>query len=153
MKIKLEKYRSASDSQIDEVEVQLGIKLPRDYRSFLRHYDGATPEENFFEDDVNVSVDRFIPVAEVCRRSSKIEGLPDNALAIAEAPSGNVIYLTKDKGQVYFWDHETEGSDKKLASSFESFLKKLKPFDINLIQLKPGQVKSVWVDPDFKPEF
>lgn len=153
MKIKLKKYSPASEIEIQELETKSGINLPVDFRNFLRQYNGATPEENVFDDDVSVSVDRFLPVSDINRRTSKIEGLPKNALAIAEAPSGNIIYLTKDKKYIYYWDHEIEGGDKKLASSFDAFLNKLKPFDVSSIQLKPGQVKSVWVDPDFKPEF
>jgi len=29
------------------------------------------------------------------------------------------------------------------------FLDRRKPFDINSVQLKPGQVKKVWIDPEF----
>ena len=153
MRIKLEKYHAASDKDMSRAEAQLDVSFPQEYREFLLTYDGATPEENVFEDDVNVSVDRFIPVSELGKRASLIEGLPEDAVPIAEAPGGNFIYIRRSCCSVFYWDHEIESGDKQLSASFDDFLQKLSPFDIDSIQLKPGQVKSVWVDPDFKPEF
>ena len=153
MNVQLEKYQSIPDDDISKFEADLKVSFPPDYREFVSKYDGATPEENVFENDANVSVDRFIPISQMKRRASGVEGLPPDALPIAEAPSGNFIYLRKSDFSVWFWDHEIESGDKELASSFDRFMQKLVPFDIDSIQLQPGQVKSVWVDPDFKPEF
>ncbi len=68
------------------------------------------------------------------------------------ASDGNGNFYTLQEGGVYFLNHET---DEKilLINSLINFLKHLEePEDLN-ITLKPEQVKSVWVDPDFKPEF
>lgn len=153
MNIQLEKYRSASDEEISKVEAELQVRFPSDYREFVSKYDAATPEENVFDNDVNVSVDRFIPISEIGTRALRIDGFPQDALPIAEAPSGNFIYFQKGDFSVWFWDHEIESGDKELATSFDGFMQKLVRFNIDSIQLQPGQVKSVWVDPDFKPEF
>lgn len=152
MKIKPEKYRAASKAEIQKAEDELGVAFPKDYRNFLLKYDGAVPEENALGDDISVSVDRFISVAELSKRTSGVEGFPKNAWAVAECPSGDFIYIEKSSQYVFFWDHEID-KDRKIASSFGEFLKALKPHDVNSVQLKPGQVKSVWVDPDFKPQF
>lgn len=153
MTIQMEKYEGASAEEIRKVEHDLEVSFPTDYREFLLKCDGATPEENVIENDVNVSVDRFIPVSELGKRAAGVEGLPQDALPIAEAPSGNFIYLRRSDFSVRYWDHEIESGDKELAASFDAFMQKLVPFDINSIQLQPGQVESAWVDPDFKPEF
>ena len=150
MSIVLKKYGAVSEEQIAQMEEQLGYSLPSEYRAFVREHDGAVPEENVFQDDV--SIDQFIPVADLATRTHGIDGFPADAIAVAECPSGNFVYIKKGTDEVFFWDHEIE-IDKKLASSFGVFLQELRPFDINEVQLKPGQVKSVWVDPDFKPEF
>ena len=38
---------------------------------------------------------------------------------------------------------------KQCLGVFGAFLDILEPFDIKTIQLKPGQVKKVWIDPEF----
>jgi hypothetical protein len=47
---------------------------------------------------------------------------------------------------VFFWDHELPEKPVELAANFGAFVELLEPFDIQTIQLKPGQVKKVWID-------
>lgn len=152
MTIGLHNYRAAPDTQIEKAEKRLGFPFPVEYRAFLREYDGAVPEDNVFRDDLIVSVDQFVSVVDLADRACGVEGFPACAVPIAECSSGNFVYIKKGCTGVFFWDHEVE-NDKRLANSFKEFLEGLRPFDTNSIQLKPGQVKSVWVDPDFKPKF
>ena len=91
-------------------------------------------------------------VSNIPRCVGNVEGFPSDALPIAEDPSENFFYFKKGSANIFFWDHEVE-NDKELASSFREFLDTLRPFDTESIQVKPGQVKSVWVDPKFKPKF
>ena len=60
------------------------------------------------------------------------------------------MLVALDDGRVAFWDHELEDDDpvSVLASDFASFFETLRPFDPSSVELKPGQVISVWVDPD-----
>ena len=59
------------------------------------------------------------------------------------------IFVDEDKnGIVCFGDHETT-EITTLAVTFGDFLELLQPFDISSVKLKPGQVKRVWVDPEF----
>jgi hypothetical protein len=61
----------------------------------------------------------------------------------------NSIFVDEGKnGIVCFWDHETT-EITTLAVTFGDFLELLQPFDISSVKLKPGQVKRVWVDPEF----
>lgn len=153
MNIRLTKYSGASDDAIKQAEDELRVSFPADYRSFVNQFDGATLEVNSFGGDARFSVDRFIPISEIKARSGMIEGFPKDAFPIAEAPSGNFIYMKQNDFSVWYWDHELEAGDFKLSPSFDEFLCELQRFDIESIQLRPGQVKSVWVDPDFTPEF
>jgi hypothetical protein len=59
------------------------------------------------------------------------------------------IFVDEGKnGIVCFWDHETT-EITTLAVTLGDFLELLQPFDISSVKLKPGQVKRVWVDPEF----
>ncbi|MEE4246839.1 MAG: hypothetical protein V2I33_15615 [Kangiellaceae bacterium] len=67
---------------------------------------------------------------------------------LAEDESGN--YFIEANKAVFFWDHETSRTEF-LASSIDSFISGCKePKGINL---KPEQVESVWVDPEFAENF
>ncbi|MBA3029996.1 MAG: SMI1/KNR4 family protein [Desulfobacteraceae bacterium] len=67
----------------------------------------------------------------------------------AEDDCGNE-YLIDNKNRIFFWDHETDKATK-ISESIFSFLSLLQ--EQPEVELKPEQVISVWVDPDFKPEF
>lgn len=130
-------------------------KLPASYKIFLNQHDGAKPEENILKIDEHRSADveRFIPAADITRVRDAVEGFPKNMLPFAEATGGNLIYMDAADGTIYFWDHEVDSGDVRIADSFDKFLRMLEKFDINQIKLKPGQVKRIWGDPNFRPEF
>jgi hypothetical protein len=69
-------------------------------------------------------------------------------LVIGEDESGNSFLYAPD-GSVSFWDHETN-DETALAVSVEQFCDSLgEPAPV---VLKPGQVRKVWIDPDFLAE-
>ena len=69
---------------------------------------------------------------------------------MAWAEGGNYVFVDEAmNGAVFFWDHEIPEEPTKLADNFQAFLDGLQPFDVKSIELKPGQVKRVWVDPEF----
>ena len=67
----------------------------------------------------------------------------------AEDSCGNE-FLADDARAVFFWDHETDDIIP-LSDSLLTFLSSLVRFPE--VHLKPGQVKRVWGDPNFKPTF
>lgn len=152
MAIKMNNYKSTSADEIVSIEQNLNVSFPETYRNFLLKYDGATPESNILENNESVNVDRFIPLSELGNRATGVEGFPHDALPIAEAAGGNFIYLKKSDFSVWFWDHEIDSGDLELAPSFDEFMRQLIPFDIDSVELKPGQVEASWVDPDFLKE-
>ena len=151
MKIKLQGGKPASEQNVLALETGLGCKLSDSFRKFLQAHDGAKPETNIFKinDKNDCGVNRFIPSDEVLKERSHMENIPPKAFPVAWAECGNYVFIDEGKdGAVYFWDHETAEATE-LVSTFGDFLNLLQPFDITTVELKPGQVKKAWIDPDF----
>jgi hypothetical protein len=141
---------SIETSTIDKLEKNLGIRLPSQYREFLKKYNGGYPiPDGFFLKDKSdgSSIDRFLGI-DVGEHSNLEKYLviykgriPKNLFPIAHDPGGNLIVIglsgdTSDK--IYFWDHEQESDDYEpemsnihlIADSFEEFLGGLYEIDI-----------------------
>jgi hypothetical protein len=156
MKVKLSKGKPASGEKISAIEVALGGPVSDSFRRFVETNDGAEPETNVFKiSDGNESgVNQFIPVSEILHERNRIENIPKRAYPVAWAEGGNYVFVDEGRsGAVFFWDHELPQEIVQLAPSFSSFLEILEPFDVNTIELKPGQVKKVWIDPEFLKRF
>jgi hypothetical protein len=152
MKLKLTKGRPASPKDIAALREKIGGHIDQAFLKFATSNDGAEPEANIFKigDGNESGVNAFIPIKEIPDVMSRTEYLPKAALPVAWAEGGNCVFIDQsENGAVYFWDHEQPDNATKLASSFESFLDLLEPFDVSTIKLKPGQVKKAWIDPDF----
>jgi hypothetical protein len=149
------KTKAASAASLAELEKLFGRNLPKSYLNFVAEHDGARPSANVFKvgENNHAGVDEFIPVHESLRIPHVVDGFPAHALAVARASGGNFVYLEPTNYSVYFWDHEVENADTKLANSFDEFLEQIQASDVGQVKLKPGQVKRVWGNPDFKPEF
>lgn len=143
-----------AQSILERLVEEIGSDLPAEYVKFVERYDGATPEPNSLMLANNeVGVSRFIPATEASRLANEIDGFPRNVIILAEDDCGNYFYIEPRTGSVYFWDHEIEGADELVASGAMQFAESLIPFDASTVKLAPGQVKRVWIDPSFKPEF
>jgi hypothetical protein len=152
MKIKFKRGRTALDADIRCFEIELGFGVSDSFKAFVAEFDGCEPETNIFKisEDNDSGVNRFIPIKEIGKERKNIENLPIWAYPVAWAEGGNYVYIDQgENGAVFFWDHEDPENVFKLAENFESFLSVLKPFDASSIELKPRQVKSSWIDPDF----
>ncbi len=142
------------EAAIRKLEFRMKCLLPSAYRAFVARHDGATPEDNIFSTSANQSeVRRFIRLTEAASLRASIEGFPRQAIPMAEDSCGNYVWLDHKSGAVFFWDHEQDSDGEKIADTFDLFLADLQPFDPKSVNLKPGQVKSAWIDPNFKPEF
>ncbi len=152
MSIQMKGGKPASEQAIIGIERAVGCPLSSSFREFLAESDGAEPDSNVFPvgDKCESSVRQFIPAAEVLQDRRCIGALPPKAYPVARDDCGNFVFVDEERGgAVFFWDHEMPEHSIELAPSFEAFLDLLKPFDASTIQLKPGQVKRVWVDPEF----
>lgn len=154
MPVKIPTTQGLSEYQIAAVERALGCTLPPSVRSFAQHHDGARPEDNTFDVPGNQSgVRTFISLADAPQLRSEIDGFPRTGVPIADDDCGNYVWLRPETGEIVFWDHEVEGEGIVIAQDFDLFLAMLRPFDSGSVRLQPGQVKRVWINPDFKPEF
>jgi len=142
-------------NDIARLEEAIGGTLPLEYFEFVRTHDGATPESNSMPigTDNESGVRTFVSVAEAVSLVSEIEGFPRETIPLAEDGCGNYFYVSLRSGGVFFWDHEIDDGDTKVASTLAEFVSALAPFDASAVKLAPGQVIYAWVDPTFKPEF
>ncbi len=140
-----------SEIEIHRGERELGVSVPEDYRRFVAEHDGLKPKPNIFRVSKTnqCGVNQFIPFRRIAKERGFIENLRVGWIPIAWAEGGNYVCLECRKGGVFFWDHEDPATDYTLANTFSVFLDMLAPFDSNDVQLKPGQVKSAWIDPEF----
>ncbi|MBZ2188660.1 SMI1/KNR4 family protein [Alcanivorax sp. JB21] len=144
--------RSLSEEEIRNVEQDMRVSFPVDYRHFVAKHDGAKPKLNIFSiSESNESgINEFIPLHRIRKECNFIENLVDGRIPIAWAEGGNYVCLdVLAGGGVFFWDHEEPKRDTKLADSFSRFIELLEPFDPGSVELKPDQVKSAWIDPEF----
>ena len=151
MKVKLTKGRAASQDDVAALQRKLGEPLASEFLDFVAHSDGAEPETNIFKIRTTneAGILGFIPVKEIASEMPRIENLPSRSFPVAWAECGNYVFINQSDGGVFFWDHEQPESMVRLANGFQAFLELLEPFDATSIKLKPGQVKKVWIDPDF----
>ena len=154
MAIHIPKMPAPAADALRKLESLVGSELPPTYVEFVSEHDGAQPQENsLVTRDNEVGVSRFIPVSEAAALTQKIDGFPPSVIPLGEDGCGNYFYVDVRSGGVSFWDHEIDGQDELLAPDVSAFVTKLTPFDATRVKLAPGQVKRVWVDPSFKPEF
>ena len=106
------------------------------------------PEKSIFrKGDREFEVRTLVPVA-MWRPVAAEWWKKKEACVIGEDSCGN-FFLRVCDGTVRFWDHETE-EDEILAPSVRAFLSALAA--PTPVQLRPGQVKSAWIDPAFLEE-
>ena len=133
----------AIEPLLQQLESQVGVRLPEDYRRFLAETNGGRPESSRFAmrtaaGENESVVDWFLtldPVEELYSipeyRSMYSDRIPGGLLPIACDPLGNLVLLDlgeKAYGSVYFWDHEHESMDEPtwdniavVARSFAEF--------------------------------
>jgi len=127
---------------VDAAEKRLGVKLPNDYKEFLRNTNGGCPEPNcFLVSDREAALVGVLYGIRDERISLDLEYeqeqatlwdlLPEGFVAIGEDPGGCLLLLGtlgKDIGRVFFWDRKgfwvrEDGLNTfPVAASFTEFL-------------------------------
>lgn len=138
--------RSASDTELNALELAINAKLPSDYRSFLTMVNGGSLQPFSFEleipgyqfDEKVHSLEYLYDIREVQRRSQiqmepSLRNIPPGRLAIGTTVSELTITLNIEPhkaGMVEVWVRDTfnvwnEGANRivvPLADSFTGFL-------------------------------
>jgi hypothetical protein len=146
-----------TQDQILSLEEVLGVKLPSEYIEFLAQNNGGKPETNTFKISENndSGINGFIPLDKIVYETKLIrDQIGGELMPVAYAEGGNYLCIAvagKWIGSIFFMDHEIPGGDAitKLAPSLTQFLEDAQPVDPKQVQLKPGQVKKAWINPDF----
>jgi len=146
----LKQAQGCRDGEFEQLSIRIGHSLPEDYEEFLRKANGGTPEPNLLplKHGDTLGVTEFLSANDVSEDKFALgQRLSANSWPIADAEGGNYVCLRLDgsRWKVTFWDHEVE-REFPVADSFGEFLELLQPFQARDL-LRPGQVKSVWVDP------
>jgi hypothetical protein len=152
MKINLDGGASASEKDLTDFQEFLGCQISESVVRFFRSFDGAKPEPNIFSinDKNDLGINKFIPLKSIPQELPYVSGLSRKAYPIAWAEGGNYVVIDESNdGAVYFGDHELAEPLIRIASSFDSFLDQLEPFDVKSIKLNPNQIKKAWIDPEF----
>ena len=152
MKVGLKGGGIASERDIAALEKLIDQPLDHSFRKFIAGNDGAIPDSNAFP--VNGisnfgGVNEFTPVKEIIGEREYFETIGEHAYPVAISAGGNYVVLNQGHGgAIFFWDHELD-EFSIIASSFDEFLDMLEPFDESSVELAPGQVRSMWIDPNF----
>lgn len=152
MIIQMSKVREpVSEQQLADIETELGIRLPREYKEFISKYNGGRPRPGGFVIQSGAHEDRslvdfffsFTPgdLYDIVKYHKRLKGrIPSDLLPIAIDPFGNIICLSVSgatEGKVFFWDHEKEPEENSppsydnvylIADNFESFINSLTDF-------------------------
>ncbi len=138
-------FGALSEARLVQFEVKIGHMLPRDYRQFLLDHNGGKPTPSDFTINDEQGGDTLHHVYGLYNGPgyARLEDayatyagrIPAVLLPIADDPGGNVICLGLTgpyRGNVYFWDHESESDDEPgfenvvlIANSFQAFLDSL----------------------------
>jgi len=131
---------------ITNVENQLGISFPSDYRNFLLEFNGGKPTPNAFPlhnnpMDTHALLEWFYCISkgnpyDILRNMQIMKGrIPKNLITIGEDPGGNLICMSVDgdrTGNIFFWDHEGESDQESsesnlyyVAENFDALLESL----------------------------
>lgn len=141
-------------SQIQDIEILLGLNFPQEYRKHLLEFNGGqcTPNVFSFNDNGIITescIDWFLAIYDgefdnlkdyIETYKVKAKRLPFNIVPFAHDPGGNLICIScegNDVGSIYFWDHEREvdysiAGDNNysnlylIANSFNRFINGLK---------------------------
>jgi hypothetical protein len=153
--MKMEKvYKNLNESVLSAIEEFWGFGLPKSYRKFLLETNGGIPSNGYFyfyKKKDRSFITSFFGVVKDFNNNILIKEkyannrVPGNMLPIGRDVYGNLILISvknKDRGKIYFWDHEMEANTEAgeiadyrnlilISDSFDEFMNGLHSFDEN----------------------
>jgi hypothetical protein len=137
----------ATEVNIQQLENELGHRLPEDYRRFLAQTNGGRPERTRFviqtPDGTTDSVVDWLLTLDNREQLYTItkyrrmyeDRIPTGVVPIGCDPFGNLILLgimARDFGYVYFWDHEKENMKEPTWENISNVAKSFTAFEQSL---------------------
>jgi SMI1 / KNR4 family (SUKH-1) len=142
-------FAPVTEQRIAACENGLGVRLPADYKHFLRTVNGGVPTPNCFSvpDRGDALVDFLYGIGQERtaadlefeqEQATLFDPLPPGVLAIGHDPGGNTLLLATlggDGGRVFYWDRtglwvrEDRQNTFPIAGSFTELLVSLRALD------------------------
>ena len=130
-----ESQPNTSIEKIEEFERDYELELPGEYKKFLLLNNGGTPDKVYYiENNADLVVNFFLSLGskkfslEEYIEDWHEDKFPREFVPIGEDAFGNIICIScigENKGQIYFFDHETT-KIRFIAPSFQHLLENLR---------------------------
>ena len=131
--------RVPSEAEIQDLEHQLGFRLPDRFRALLPQLNGAEAEPNVIKGvgDGDYAINRFEKIEHIVDSKNAIDSEdPSDLLLVPFARDGLGNWFCvvaadgPEKGAVYFVDHEIEGDEAllKIAASLDELIENAEPY-------------------------
>ena len=130
--------RVPSEAEIQDLERQLGFRLPDRFRALLPQLNGAEVEPNVIKGpgDEDYEINRFRKIEEIAQSKNAIDSVRSSDLLLvpfAMDGCGDWFCVVAadgpEKGAVYFVDHEIAGNEafSKVAASLDDLIENAEP--------------------------
>ena len=147
-----------SEAEIQDLERQLGFRLPNRFRALLPQLNGAQAELNVIKvsGEGNCAINRFEKIEHIVDSKNAIDSEdPSDLLLVPFAMDGfgNYFYVVAadgpEKGAVYFVDHEIAGDDafSRTAADLDELFEGAEPY-VDMDD-DDSEVTIVWMKPEF----
>ena len=131
--------RVPSEAEIQELERQLGFRLPDRFRALLPQLNGAEAEPNVIKvpGEGDCEINRFKKIEDITQSKSAIDSENRSDLLLvpfATDSFGNYFCVVAadgpEQGAVYFVDHEIAGDEafSKTAASLDELFESAEPY-------------------------
>lgn len=148
--------RVPSKVEIQDLERQLGFRLPERFRALLPQVNGAIPKPNVIKKpEERYSIDTFERIGDIMDSKNAIDSVsPSDLLLVPFATDGIgnwycvVAADCSEKGAVYFVDHELEGDEAflRIATDLDDMIACAEP-DIDMDD-DDGDAVRKWITPE-----
>ena len=125
--IKWKYFEKFDDKNIDNLESEIGNKMPADYKVLLVECNGAKPNPHQFDihGRKGCVVDYMLSVNIILKTIKNMRDSGKELVPIAIDPFGNYIAYnyssSKENPEIVFWDHETN-TTTFIARNFKTFI-------------------------------
>ena len=148
-------YRVPSEAEIQDLERQLGFRLPDRFRALLPQLNGGVPKPNVIKKpDEHYSIDTFEKIEDIIDSKNVIDSVrPSDLLLVSFALDGIgnwfcvVAANCPEKGAVYFVDHELEGDEAfvRIAADLDEMFESAEPY---IDTDDDSEAMFKWIDPE-----